>query len=82
MRADLAALVRRAQAGQRTVISIGGADIAQLAPLDTAATTSLESLVASGQLLAPRRALADSIPEPVPVWSGIRLDRVLRDLRG
>jgi prevent-host-death family protein len=82
-RADLAAHVKRAAAGTPTTISIGGRPAAVLGPLtEQAAGTSIEALVASGALIAPRRVdhrLADGT---VPTWGGVRLDRLLREIRG
>ncbi len=81
LRASLADAVRRAQAGHRTVITASGRPVAQLAPLDEAAP-ALDQLLASGALVAPRRTSAFRAPAPVPVWSGVRIDRALRELRG
>lgn len=82
LRADLAAHVRRAQAGQRTIVSINGVDVAQLGPLDSTGQPTLADLIASGQLIAPRRTTPGRPLEPVHVWTGTRLDRALRDVRG
>ena len=83
LRADLAAHVRRAAAGQRVVISVGGRAAAQLGPLeDRAGSVSMEALVAAGLVLPPRRTDAAGTRAPVPVWSGTRLDRALREVRG
>ena len=81
MRADLAAAVRRAGDGQRTVITVGGRPTAQLAPLDDQAP-DLERLIASGGLVPPRRTSEWRPPPAVPIWSGVRIDRSLADLRG
>jgi prevent-host-death family protein len=81
LRADLAGAVRRAAAGQRTVVTQHGRPVAQLAPLDEAAP-ALEHLIAAGALIPPRRVTAWRPPHPVPVWSGVRIDRALRELRG
>lgn len=81
LRADLAGAVRRAAAGQRTIITQHGRPVAQLAPLDEAAP-GIEHLVAAGALTPPRRVTAFRAPAPVPVWSGVRIDRALRELRG
>ena len=35
-----------------------------------------------GALIAPRRTGERRTPRPVSVWSGARLDRALRELRG
>ena len=37
---------------------------------------------AAGAVLAPRRRSPWRAPEPVRVWSGVRIDRALRELRG
>lgn len=81
MRATLADAVRRANAGERTVITASGRSVAQLGPLDADAP-DLQRLVASGALIAPRRTSEWRAPDPVPVWAGVRLDQVLRELRG
>jgi prevent-host-death family protein len=81
LRADLARHVRRAAAGDRVVIAIGGRPAAALVPL-TEMASGIEPLLASGALVPPRRT-GDSRPRaPIPVWSGARLDRLLRELRG
>ena len=81
LRGDLAGAVRRATAGQRTIITQHGRPVAQLAPLDEAAP-DIERLVAAGALTPPRRVTAWRAPQPVAVWSGVRIDRALRELRG
>jgi prevent-host-death family protein len=81
LRADLASAVRRAAAGERIVVTANGRPAAQLAPLDAAAPV-LEQLVASGALVPPRRTSRWRPPPPVAVWSGVRIDRALRELRG
>jgi prevent-host-death family protein len=81
LRASLAAAVRRAAEGERTVITVNGRPQAQLGPLDDQAP-DLERLVASGALVPPRRTSAWRPPDAVPVWSGVRIDRALAELRG
>jgi prevent-host-death family protein len=77
----LADAIRRASAGDRTVITSHGRPIAQLAPLDEAAP-DIDRLVSSGGLIPPRRTGAWRAPDAVPIWSGVRIDRALRELRG
>ena len=84
LRANLAATLRRAEAGQRIVVTIAGRPVAQLAPIeapDTAQPT-LDDLAARGLVLPARRAdrPAPDILVPLPV--GTRLDRLLVELRG
>lgn len=83
-RADLAALVRRASAGERTVISVGGQPAAQLVPVNepTPGPPTLDDLIARGWIIPPRRTGPLTRPEPVPVFAGARLDRLLREVRG
>ena len=86
LRADLAAHVRRAAGGETTVISIGGAPVAALGPLTTsdepADAARLSSLVASGGLIAPRRSDGRTADGTVSTWANVRLDRLLREIRG
>ncbi|NNE13118.1 MAG: type II toxin-antitoxin system prevent-host-death family antitoxin [Ilumatobacter sp.] len=81
LRADLADAVRRAAAGERTVVTSHGRPVAQLGPLDAAAP-DLDRLVAAGAVVPPRRRGAFRAPAAVTVWSGVRIDRALRELRG
>ena len=73
LRADLAAVVRRAGAGQTVVVSIGGRPAARLGPVDE---------VLDPSIVPPRRADPPRLDPPVTVWSGVRLDRALKELRG
>jgi prevent-host-death family protein len=86
LRADLASYVRRAKGGETTVISIAGAPVAALAPLtmndEPSGGAHLSSLVASGALIAPRRADGKIADGTVPTWANVRLDRLLREIRG
>ncbi|MEJ7800180.1 MAG: type II toxin-antitoxin system prevent-host-death family antitoxin [Ilumatobacter sp.] len=81
LRAGLANAVRRAQAGARTVVTAHGRPVAQLAPLDEAAP-DIERLLSAGALIPPRRTGPWRPPAPVRVWSSVRIDRALRELRG
>jgi antitoxin (DNA-binding transcriptional repressor) of toxin-antitoxin stability system len=91
LRADLAAHVRRAAGGETTVISIAGSPVAALTPLALIPPTRsdepldaahLSSLVASGALIAPRRSDGRTADGTVSTWANVRLDRLLREIRG
>ena len=86
LRADLAAHVRRARGGETTVISIGGVPVASLTPLPTSGEPSgsahLSSLIASGAVIAPRRSDGRVAEGAVSTWANVRLDRLLREVRG
>lgn len=81
LRADLAAALRRAGAGERIVVTVGGRPVAQLGPLESPEVT-IDDLVARG-LLQPARRPDRPLPALVlPVWAGTRLDQMLREVRG
>jgi prevent-host-death family protein len=83
LRANVAAVVRRASAGERITITVDGVPVAQLGPLDpTPAALTLDDLVAAGLAHPPGRRdrPGDAEPEDVPVDA--RPDRVLDELRG
>lgn len=88
LRADLAAHVRRAAAGEVTVVSVAGQPAAVLAPLTTAMSDAaagephLPSLVAAGAVLPPRRTDGTLPAGTVSVWGTVRLDRLLAEIRG
>lgn len=83
-RADLSALVRRAGDGERIVITVGGRPTAQLGPIESdPGDRTIDDLVARGLLVPARRE--DRPPEPdllIDSWTGGRLDRALREVRG
>jgi prevent-host-death family protein len=82
MRADVAAVVRRAGGGEHIVVTVGGRPVAQLTPLGAAdGQVRLADLVARGLVVAPRRTGSFTPPAAVSVWSGSRLDRLLREIR-
>jgi prevent-host-death family protein len=84
LRGRLASLVRRAGTGERIVITIAGRPVAQLGPLEPAgAAVTIDDLVARGLLEPARRG--DRPGEPgarIDTWTGGRLDRALREVRG
>jgi prevent-host-death family protein len=84
LRANLATALRRAAAGERLVVTDSGRPIAQLGPVDAPAGTTIEELVARGLVVAPRRRARETtsaISPPIDLYSGLRLDQVVRDLR-
>jgi prevent-host-death family protein len=83
LRANVAATIRRAQLGERIAITVAGRPVAQLGPLDPLrGPATLDDLAARGLVLAPRRHDRPDPGEPIPVWAGARLDRLLREQRG
>jgi len=74
--------MRRAQMGERVVITIDGSPVAQLSSMgsDNAGIT-VADLIARGVVLPPRRR-GDFIPsDPLTLYSGARIDRALSQIR-
>jgi prevent-host-death family protein len=81
LRNDVAAVVRRASAGERIVVTVDGRPVAQLGPIEPVGAPTLDDLIASGHLRAARREPAsppDAEDAPVDARSGWILD----DIRG
>jgi prevent-host-death family protein len=83
MRASAAALVRRASAGERIVITVDGRPMAQLGPLEsTPGDVTIDDLAERGLIVAARRADRPPPSERLDLRTGTRLDRILREVRG
>ena len=83
LRANVAALVRRAASGERVVITSGGVPLAVLGPLSPAAEgVSMDDLVAAGLVVPPGRSDRPDAPEPATLPIDTRSSRVLDELRG
>ena len=83
LRNNVAAVLRRAAAGERIVVTVDGVPSAQLGPLEPTARPTLDDLVATGLVRPPQRAGTGPIePVPIDVAVDIRIDDVLTELRG
>jgi len=83
LRANVAALVRRAGGGERIVVTVDGVATAVLGPLTpAAAAVTLDDLVAAGLVQPAVRAVHPEAPEAASVPVDSRSDRVLSELRG
>lgn len=81
-RSALATYVRRAQMGERVVVTVDGAPVAQLSSMGSDyAGITMADLVARGSVNPPRRR-GDWVPgEPLVLYSGTRIDRALQQVR-
>jgi prevent-host-death family protein len=82
LRANLAATVRQAGAGERVIITIDGRPVAQLGPIEANGAPSLPDLAAAGLMDAPHSPHRPAPPRPVDTAVDVRLERVLREVRG
>ena len=83
LRNNVAAVLRRAAAGERIVVTVDGVPSAQLGPIEPTTAPTLEDLVATGLVQPPQRPGTQPIdPAPIDVAVDIRIDDVLTELRG
>jgi len=83
LRANVAALVRRAASGERIVVTSDGVPVAVLGPLTPAAgDVTLDDLIAAGLVVPPGRSDRPDVPDAAQVPIDTRTDRVLDELRG
>jgi prevent-host-death family protein len=84
LRANLAAALRQAEAGQRVVITAGGRPVAQLGPLQPIGTgqqPTIDDLAARGLVVKARRSDRPAPELLVPLAVGARLDRLVSEVR-
>jgi prevent-host-death family protein len=82
LRNDVAAVVRRAGAGERIVVTVDGRPVAQLGPLEPVGAPTLDDLVASGHVRAARRSPSGEAPDAEDAPVDARSDWILDDIRG
>ncbi len=83
LRNQVAAVVRRAGAGERVIVTVDGRPVAQIGPLEPdAGGPTLWDLAGAGLVEPPRRHDRPSTPAPLPVPADVRVDRLLDEVRG
>lgn len=82
LRNHVAAVVRRASAGERVVITVDGRPVAQLGPLTPSGPASLDDLVAAGLARPARRHDRPAAPDPIDPPVDARPAGLLDALRG
>ena len=83
LRNQVSAVLRRAGAGERLLVTVDGRPVAQLGPLtpDDRGVT-LWDLAAAGLVEPPRRPDRPPEPAPVPLPADLGADRLLDAVRG
>lgn len=82
LRNEASRVVRRARAGERLIITVDGVPAAEIGPLSAAERiTSLDELITTGAIVAPRVRTTPRPPRPVRAPSKRSSSAVLRDLR-
>jgi prevent-host-death family protein len=83
LRNNVAAVLRRAEAGERIVVTVDGRPVAQIGPLTPDANgVTLWDLAAAGLVEPPRRHDRPTDPAPLPVPADLDADRLLESTRG
>jgi len=82
LRAHLAAILRRAGAGEQIVVTVDGRPVAQVGPIDPDRVgTSLSDLVSRHLVISPRRRGDFVLPTPATLYSGMRVERAVSEIR-
>ncbi len=83
LRNHVASALRRAEGGERLIITADGRPVAQLGPLTpNQEGATLWDLAGAGLVEPPRRHDRPSAPAPLPVAADLRVDRLLDQVRG
>lgn len=82
LRTQLAAIVRRAGAGERIVVTVDGRPIAQVGPIDSEGFVSqLPDLISRNLVIGPRRKGDFLPPSPIALYSGVRVEKAVNEIR-
>ena len=83
LRAELATHVRRAESGDRVIITVDGQPAAQLAPISPVGEPDLDDLAAAGLVRRPARVDRPPAPTELPLLPvDLSVDQLLAELRG
>lgn len=82
LRNHVSRVVRRARSGERLIITVDGVPAAEIGPISAAGrAVSLDELIASGAVVAPRVRTAPAEANPVRAPAGRSTADVLGELR-
>lgn len=83
LRNNVAAVIRRAAAGERVLVTVDGRPTAQLGPIAPDRTgVTLWDLAAAGLVVPPRRPDRLDAPAPIPVPADLDANRLLEATGG
>jgi prevent-host-death family protein len=81
LRNDVSRIVRRAQSGERLIITSNGVAVAEIRPLEEGSTErTIQQLIAEGKLIAPTRTGKPPRASPMKV-DGPSTEEILDELR-
>lgn len=82
LRNQVAAVVRRAGAGDRVIVTVDGRPAAQLGPIEPSGRLTLDDLVAGGLVQPPGRRDKPDPPDAAILPVDLRADPILDEVRG
>ena len=82
LRAELATYLKRAEAGDRLIVTVDGRPIAQIGPLEPSGEPTLEDLIALGLVKRPKNETKPPKVQPAQTPIDISIDRIIQELRG
>jgi prevent-host-death family protein len=82
LRNQVAAVVRRAGAGDRIIVTVDGVPVAQLGPIESAGGPTLDDLIAGGLVRPPGRRDKPEPPDAAILPVDLHADAVLDEIRG
>ena len=82
LRAELATHLKRAEAGDRLIVTVDGRPIAQIGPLEPEGEPSLEDLVALGLVKRPKNINQPQRAQLSQIPIDVSADRIIQELRG
>ena len=82
LRAELATHLKRAEAGDRLIVTVDGRPIAQIGPLEPEGEPSLEDLVALGLVKRPKNISQPQRAQLSQIPIDVSADRIIQELRG
>ena len=84
LRNQIASVLRRAQNGERVLVTVDGRPVAQLGPIIPTSNqdVTLWDLAGAGLVEPPRRHDQPAAPKPQPIPADVRTERLLDHVRG
>ena len=84
LRNQVAAVLRRAENGDRVLVTVDGRPVAQLGPITPSSSgdVTLWDLAGAGLVEPPRRHDRPAAPKPQPIPADVRTERLLDHVRG
>lgn len=82
LRNDVSRILKRANAGERLIITSNGVAVAEIGPLQARSERpTLEELIASGSVIPPRTSSQPAPAHPIPFDGPMTTEEILEEMR-